>query len=480
MHLYHQLSAFKFFTFLAFWLGVACVARAELNPIPLTPESFTHDVIVERTASPPLLPATTASMDTGTNNTGYSFYERGYVLASPTSGLPLAGARFNSDLAMDHEYQLAPNYKNNNAVLLDSSTPSGSLVLTVPGAYQRLSFLTAGGNGNGTVSCQIHHQDGSTEFLSLPCPDWDDTLYPAWTTYGRVEVTAFTFDSVNENRPGIYSTDIVLTNTTSPVVAVDFGFVGGAGPNGIFAVSGSPAAEAPFEPILVAGYNRDVIVEATATRRGILTGATTGSMDNGAANWGWTMYEQGYYPPVATSGLPPAGAVITSLSAADHHYVLPPAYTSNNAVVADVESGWVQLTPQTAVAGSILSFLCASSHGPTTNVCTIYHANGNLETHSFVAPDWLSSEPPALLAHGRVSTDTRVIDRVNSDSPRLFGADVPLANTVSAVTNIEVAFSSGAAGAHTFYFWGQWWERWPGAEPASLVAHPPAGWVAAP
>lgn len=51
-------------------LAWASSAQAAFNPIPLQSGSYTHDMIVEKTASSPALPggATTASMDGGINN----------------------------------------------------------------------------------------------------------------------------------------------------------------------------------------------------------------------------------------------------------------------------------------------------------------------------------------------------------------------------------------------------------------------------
>src|SRR6516162_4238056 len=114
-------SAFSkaFGAFLLLSLVASRPAHADFVPIPLTPGSFNHDLVVERGAPPPLVPVTTASMDTGTNNTGFSFYEAGYNLAAGSTGLPAAGSTFTSQIG-DHDYQLAPTYRSNNAVLIDS------------------------------------------------------------------------------------------------------------------------------------------------------------------------------------------------------------------------------------------------------------------------------------------------------------------------------------------------------------------------
>src|SRR6267378_5551792 len=107
----------------AIFVGAALlsgVAHADFLPIPLTSDSFNQDIVVEKTAPPPLMPVTTASMDGGTANTGFGWYERGYHPVWTSTGLPVAGSTFTRDVS-GHEYLLAPNYKSNNAVMIDST-----------------------------------------------------------------------------------------------------------------------------------------------------------------------------------------------------------------------------------------------------------------------------------------------------------------------------------------------------------------------
>src|SRR4051794_18188080 len=94
--------------------------HADFVPLQITPDSFNVDVVVEKTATAPLVPVTTASLDNGFGNTGFGFYEKGYNLNAQTTGLPSPGVRFTSDLTADHDFQLASNYKTNNAFLVNA------------------------------------------------------------------------------------------------------------------------------------------------------------------------------------------------------------------------------------------------------------------------------------------------------------------------------------------------------------------------
>lgn len=427
-------------------------ALADFIPIPLRPDTFTHDVVIERTAPPPLVPVTTASMDTGTNNTGYSWFERGYNLDYITTGLPAAGSIYTSELNMDYSFKFAPSYKSNNAVLIDSTLPSGALVLCTPAPFARLCFLCAAGEANGTVAFTVRHQDGTSEPGTLLCPDWFHGMNPAVTAWGRVDVNLFVFNNIAYPQPGLFSKDVVLTNTTSPVTRIEFEYLSGPSHDALFAVSGAPSDGDPVGPIEVTGYNQDLVVEATATHKGPLEGASTATMDNGSANSGWTFYEQGHYPPASGTGLPPAGSMVTSASAPDHRFVMPPSYLVNNAVLLDDNSPEANLEPADAVSSSVLSLLCAAGHGPATNTCIVSHADGTAETNLIVAPDWLTGDSPALVANGRVNINNRYVDNLNAGRPCLFAVDLALTNTVSPVTNLAFSFGPTAAGAHTVLF----------------------------
>lgn len=429
------------------------IAHADFVPIPLTSDSFNQDIVVEKTAPPPLMPATTASMDAGTGNTGFSWYERGYNSISPATGLPAAGSTLTGDIP-DHGFLFSPNYKTNNAVMIDSTLTTASLALTTPAPYSRLSFLTAAGNGPAIVQFTIHHQNLTTQTGTFTCPDWLSTANDTFVSSGRVDVNAFTMDGVAQSYPRLFSRDILLTNSTNPVTQIDFSYVSGSAHNAIFAVSGSTNQEALFlfNPIVVTGFNVDLIVEATAPRREALTTATTASMEGGHVNAGRTWYERGYYPLNPGTGLPAAGSILTNAAAPDHRYLLPPSYNANNAIIFDADYPTASLTPAAPSAYAALSFLCAAGHGPVTNQCVSSHANGSAETNLFVIPNWFDSSPAAFISSGDLNLNIRAVDSVGTNNPRLYAVDVPLANTISLVTNVMFTFVGGAADSHGVIF----------------------------
>jgi hypothetical protein len=429
------------------------VVHADFVPIPLTSDSFNRDIVVEKTAPPPLMPATTASMDGGTANTGFSWYERGYNPNWVSTGFPVAGSVLSSDV-IGHDYILAPSYKSNNAVLIDSSLTTATLTLIAPAAYSQLSFLVSAGNGPGTVQFTIHHQNGTTEIGTFVCPDWLSTPNEAFIASGCVDVNSFVLQGVNFSYPAMFSRDISLSNSTNPVTQIDFNYVSGPAHNAIFAVSGSTNLVGPFTfaPKVVTGFNVDLIVESTAPRREYLTSATTASMEGGVFNSSRTWYERGYYPLNPETGLPSAGSTLTNIAAPDHRYLLPPDYQSNNAVMFDGDFPTASITPVNASAYSALSFLCAAGHGPVTNQCVISHANGSTETNLLVIPNWFDISPAAFVSSGDLDLSVRAVDSVGANNPRLYAIDIPLANALSPVTNVTFNFTGGSANSHAAIF----------------------------
>lgn len=443
---------------LSFWIllvgvtGIANKALADLAPIALTSGSYNQDVVVENSAPAPVIAGgyTTASMDNGVANTMFSWYEQGYNTANPTTGLPVAGSIFTHQSAADHQYRMAPSYASNNAVLLDSTVTSATLILTTALACSRMSFLESGGHNGVSFNYSVHHQNGTTESGSGSIPDWFSSASPAFTANGRVDVGTFAFDNVNNSNPKLFSLDVTLLTSSSPVTSIDFNYASGTGHGVIMALSSSTGGN--FSPIAVTGYNKDIVVEANAGKPGTLTGVTTATMDTGTNNTANTWYEMGYVASAPSTGLPHAGSTITILSAPDHRYVFAPSYSLNNAILISSNNPSASLIPVTPANYPALSFLLAAGNGPATIGCLVRFANGTSESHSFAAPDWFTKSPVAFVANGRVSVSNKSANSINGNNPRLYAADVPLINGVTAITNITLTIQGGNSGANAVIF----------------------------
>jgi hypothetical protein len=424
--------------------------QAQFVPVPLAPGSFNQDMVVQATAPRAALGATTASMDGGPANTGNSWYEQGYNLGSPDTGLPPAGTTLASVTFPQNSYQLPPSYTAPNAILVNAQIQGVSLTLNNPVPLSALSFLTASGNGPFTVTYTIHHADGTSTAGNFVSPDWFNNPDPAWTASGRVNVASGAFDAVGSANPSLHTVDVPVANTASPVARVEFSGEGGGGGRAvIMAVSGAATAGAGFAPLAVSGYNFDVVVEATARQPITELGATTASMDAGLQNTGFSWYEQGYATNAPATGLPLAGTTFTNITASDHVYTMAASYTANNAILVNVESsGTAQFVSPAAF--SAISILGSAGGGAVTIAYTVNFTSGQPETGTFVVPDWFNAPNPALIAGGRVNVANGGLDNVGAQNPRLYAIDITLQNTTTPIASIDFLHAEGGGNAAIF------------------------------
>src|SRR5262249_3958176 len=148
--------------------------------------------------------------------------------------------------------------------------------------YWALSFLTSSGVGRNLLRYVLNHDDGSRQEGIFTSPDWYNDGDPAWAANGRVNAVTFTHADLNSYNPRLYSVDIRVSNAHSPIRNIELSYAGGRGHSAIFAMSG--AAGETFTPIEIAGYNEDVVVEASAVKPGFIETNTTATMDSGVTN----------------------------------------------------------------------------------------------------------------------------------------------------------------------------------------------------
>jgi hypothetical protein len=443
-------------TYISLAISCATIAGAGFSPIPLTADSYNQDMVVERTAiHAPVVPPLTTASETGPSNYGDAWYEQGFDTNYPDTGLPVHGSTitWSTGSQPDHSYTFAANYATNDVVMVDPTVTRASFTLTTPAAYSGLSFLSASCQGSTAVICTLHHSDGTAEIAVLTVPDWfSGANTEVLTANGRVNVQSLAFDSEESGNPRLFGLDITLTNTTSMLTNVDFAFSAG-GHAAIFAVSGSTGDT--FTPIAVTGYNEDMIVESNIYPSVVSTplNATTASMGDGTGNTAETLYEQGYNPSSLSSGLPAPGSTITSASDSTVLYTLASSYTNNNAVLIDGTNA-ATITPTDPTNYSSLSFLTVSANGPTLIDYIVAFKDGTSQNGQFVAPDWYNNTPYAFIANGRVTVGSGAFSSVDSGNPRLYSAQILLANNLSPVTSIQLSADSSGTGpsAHAVIF----------------------------
>ncbi|MDB6055340.1 MAG: Immunoglobulin I-set domain protein, partial [Verrucomicrobiales bacterium] len=323
--------------------------------------------------------------------------------------------------------------------------PNSTAVLQSPVATQTISFLGSSGNGAVTIAYTVHHADNSTESGTFVVPDWFGGANQALTVNGRVDVNSRTFSAVGSNDPRLYSIDVNLSNATSPVTSIDLSRNAGNGHAAIFAISTLIAPNDNYAPATITGYNKDMIVEADAAHP-LTTGlnATTATMDRGTGNTNTTWFEQGYYAPLPSAGLPAPGSLVVALNAADHTFKMPDSYTAPNAILIDsTNSGTFTLTTPTAYTA--ISFLGAAGGGATTIGYTLHYTDSTTQTGTFVTPDWFSGPVVAINANGRVDVSNGVFSAVNAtpNNPRLYPIDLAVNQPSTPIASIDFVQSTG-------------------------------------
>ena len=447
----------------------ACLnmARADFNPVTLTSNSYTFDIVVEKTAPQPLPYCITASVGGGTDESDHTFFERG-VWDRPSSGsdyfpgVPPHGTVFTDQSDANRTYQMAADYTVNNGLLVDSTVTSGTLTLGTPTTAANLAFLCTGGNSGCTVSYTVNHQDGVTvDTGSFNPGDWFGGANPAWYCGGRIGTPNGGYDSIATNgspttgavgsNPRIYS-KVIAVSSGSPVTSIAFTYVSGGGHDCFFAVSYNTSGST-YTPVAISGFNEILLDPFTFPLTATMDqGTNTANTGNGNNTW----FEQGYDTNAPTAGLPPSGSTFNSVSQPTHHYQMG-NYSQNNAALIDTNHQLANITPAAPANCYAFAFLTAGGNvgsTPMQNIAILQHADGVQETNLFYGYDWFNTSTPGALAYkanGRVQMYDRTVNNVNNGFPYLFESYFLLADNTSPVTNIVVQYKSASSVSATTY-----------------------------
>jgi PKD repeat protein len=155
-------------------------------------------------------------------------------------------------------------------------------------------------------------------------------------------------------------------------------------------------------PIALSGFNRDVVVEASASGGSTLPYTAAFDVLNNMAFFeaglntiNWNGGNQ------TVEGLPVGGAFISILDHASL-FQLPP-YTSSNVLFLSYASPSGTLTLSNAAAYRSLSVLATSANGGGTGTFVIHFADGTSSAPvNYSAPDWFNNSGTALTHFGRI------------------------------------------------------------------------------
>jgi hypothetical protein len=213
---------------------------------PLAVTGFNAGIIVPYNA-PTATPQATA-FDIPNN---WAFYQEGLngnaQIAASGQGLQgLPADRLVRSQVDGSIFELGP-YGGQNALMLGNGYPAaGTLTLTAPQPFNRLTILATSANGGGAGTLVLNFTNGTkSQVFSLNAQDWyNTTANVAAQGFGRVRLGQATFSTENPgwNNPNLYQTTIDLAalgiNQTVASLSITNPAVGGTRTTAILGVSG--------------------------------------------------------------------------------------------------------------------------------------------------------------------------------------------------------------------------------------------------
>jgi hypothetical protein len=443
-------------TLLGAALALTSVARADFNPVTLTANSYTFDIVVESNTVQALPYCINVTAGNGTGLGDNTYYEQGLYARTGqpggNSGVPKHNTVFTNILNPNMAFIMPSDYSTNNDLMIDSTFTSGGFNFNSPTTATNLAILGCGGGGATTVGYTVTHADTTTESGSLSYPDWfNGGSTVAWGANGRI-TSGGTYNNYNgstnnNNAPYLYANQITVSGA-SPVVSISFTYSSGQHAN-IFAVSGNETGS--WTPIPLGGFNVLGLVPAAFPLTATMDQGTNTANNGNLATW----FEQGFIRGTPTVGLPPSGSTFNSQAQPTHHYQMG-NYSANNGILIDHNHLAANITPASPANYTAFSFLTAGGNvggnNVMTNICILQHQDGVNETNLFFGYDWFNGNvAPAFVANGRVNMYSRTVNNVNNGYPKLFESYFVLTDLTSPVTNILVRYGTAPGGNSTTF-----------------------------
>lgn len=222
-------------------------------------------------------------------------------------------------------------------------------------------------------------------------------------------------------------------------------------------------------PLTAGSFNADVVVESTGPQP--IENFVTACPDGGTNLTGNVWFEQGWYPGIPVPGvlpawgLPPHGTVFTAqyidannqtVMDTNHVYIMPPDYTTNNALFVSKNNGPIAatITINNPAPYAALSLFNSSGNGPVSAQYWINHQDGTTELGTFSSADWWhgsgSAPFPAWMAHCLMSVEGGNLQQIGGNNGDVYFNDITLTNTTSPVTSIT--FSNAGTGGRMNLF----------------------------
>ncbi|MDB5296756.1 MAG: large protein [Phycisphaerales bacterium] len=351
------------------------------------------------------------------------------------------------------------------------SGPAGAGVKPGVGYFISPYYANADGTLKGATAISVDAAVGKSYFYNGAVNTRDNHPVDVAISYSAAAGTMFIKLTDVATGATYYRSDSVDVPTAIAGTTGYVGFTGGTGGATAtqkvskFTFDSRPAPTGTaYAPIGVTGFTKDVIVEAGATS---MAAAVTARFD---ASNRWGLFQKGQNAANPTAGLPLDGVVTSSATDATHTFRLASA-AGNNAIQLNgsTPAGTLVLTDPVAYTG--LSILASTGNGSGAFDVRVVHSNGAPDevVSMVIAPDWFNRGGYAMTGGGRVrensTTGAFEYDNLNAANPRLYQQDVPLTDTTSPISRLEMTYVAGAG--DTFVFGVSGVPTFPVPEPAS-------------